>query len=85
MFNTFDKVLQSMNSDAEINKKYVFKYSTPNEYYDAVKKCHFTLSKTKVDDPDLFPYLDKDDGSPPWVGFFTSRAQLKKDIVSFNN
>lgn len=52
--------------------KYVFKYSTPGTYVDAVKKYDIKWP-TKYDD--MFPYSDHPDSY--WTGYFTSRPNHK--------
>ena len=65
-----------------INKKYgeyvTFKYSTPSDYIDAVKKYNVNWS-VKTDDG--FPYSDKKTVYGKWgywVGYFTSRPNSKE-------
>jgi len=51
---------------------YIFKYSTPSIYIDALKEKDVKWP-TKYDD--LFPYSDDPDSY--WTGYFTSRANDK--------
>lgn len=55
--------------------KFVFKYSTPGQYVDAIKKANIEWP-TKYDD--LFPLFSEEDHA--WTGYFTSRAN-NKDYV----
>jgi hypothetical protein len=52
--------------------KYHFRYSTPSDYVDAVKKHNVTWP-TKYDD--MMPYSDSPQNF--WTGYFTSRANDK--------
>lgn len=54
---------------------YIFKYSTPSIYIDALKEKDVKWP-TKYDD--LFPYSDDPDSY--WTGYFTSRANDKQLI-----
>jgi hypothetical protein len=48
--------------------KYLFRYSTPSDYIDAVATAEIEWP-TKYDD--MFPYSD--DGYSYWTGYFSSR------------
>lgn len=52
--------------------KFVFRYSTPSDYIDAIKR-HNVSWPTKYDD--MFPYSDAP--TQYWTGYFTSRANDK--------
>lgn len=52
--------------------KFIFKYSTPGIYVDAVKKAKVAWP-TRYDD--MFPYVSDPDHA--WTGYFTSRANNK--------
>lgn len=45
-FENLDNLISLMRSNEDFVSKYRIKYSTANEYYDAVKICDFPLSKT---------------------------------------
>lgn len=55
--------------------EYIFRYSTPSDYVDALKNHNVTWP-TKYDD--MFPYSDKP--TKFWTGYFTTRANLKEYI-----
>ena len=57
-YENLDKLIKLMRSKSEFAKDYNIKYSTPNEYYDAIKHCSFPTSKNETYDPDMFPYSD---------------------------
>ncbi len=52
--------------------KFNFRYSTPSDYVDAIKKYNVSWP-TKYDD--MFPYSDLP--TQYWTGYFTSRANSK--------
>jgi hypothetical protein len=68
-----DNMIDYMN--ANYNDTYIFKYSTPSKYVDAVAKYNVKWP-TKYDD--MFPYSDNPDGY--WTGYFSSRANDKELI-----
>ena len=68
-----DNMIEYMN--ANFNDTYIFKYSTPSDYVDALAK-HNVSWPTKYDD--MFPYSDNPDAY--WTGYFTSRANDKEYI-----
>jgi lysosomal alpha-mannosidase len=55
--------------------KYIFQYSTPSNYIDAIAATNYTWSTKKED---LFP-LEGDPASY-WTGYFSSRANAKSFI-----
>lgn len=68
-----DSLIKYMNENH--GDRYLFKYSTPSDYIDALakKKIHWP---TKYDD--MFPYADGPDAY--WTGYFTSRPNDKEYI-----
>lgn len=65
-----DNMIEYMNEN--YGDEYLFKYSTPSIYVDALK-AHDVTWPTKYDD--MFPYSDGPDAF--WTGYFTSRANDK--------
>jgi hypothetical protein len=65
-----DNMINYMNKHH--SDKYIFRYSTPSDYVDAIKK-HNVSWPTKYDD--MFPYSDLP--TQYWTGYFTSRANSK--------
>ena len=72
MFTQLDNMIEYMN--ANHGDKYYFRYSTPSEYIDAVRK-HDVTWPTKQGD--MFPYSSTHGGHDFWTGYFTSRANAK--------
>ena len=68
-----DNMIEYMN--LHHSDKYIFKYSTPSDYIDAIAKHNVTWP-TKYDD--MFPYSDSPDSY--WTGYFSSRANDKEYI-----
>lgn len=56
--------------------KYIFKYSTPSNYLDAINAIEDRKWPTKY--VDLFPYADIWDSF--WTGYFTSRPNAKSYV-----
>ena len=56
--------------------EFVFRYSTPSNYIDALKEYKEIKWPTKNDD--MFPYEDKPDSF--WTGYFSSRPNDKSLI-----
>lgn len=69
-FSYSDDMIEYMNK--HFSDKYTFKYSTVEEYLDAVHS-HNVSWPTKYDD--LMPLTSDPDKT--WSGFFTSRANAK--------
>jgi len=65
-----DNMIKYMNSIS--NGAVIYKYSTPSQYIDAVKKQNVKFS-VKTDDG--FPYSDNNNAY--WTGYFTSRPTDK--------
>lgn len=84
-FQNFDDFIKLLNSNPTFNKTYVARYSTPDEYIKATRgNCtEFPLGKNETDDQDMFVYSDGN--SMAWSGFFSSRPNLKKQIVDLSN
>jgi hypothetical protein len=72
-YASMDNMISYMNEN--YGDKYIFKYSTPSDYVDAVAK-HDVKWPTKYDD--MFPYSDSPDSY--WTGYFSSRANDKEYI-----
>ena len=70
MFQQMDNMIEYMN--ANHGDKYIFKYSTPSEYIDAVH-AHDLTWPAKTDD--FFPYGAG--AHDYWTGYYTSRANAK--------
>ena len=70
-FRHLDRMITFMNTHSGYN----FKYSTPEQYIDAIARKNIVWP-TKYDD--LFPYADHEDSY--WSGYFTSRPNLKSLI-----
>jgi len=68
-----DEMIEYMNKYHGDN--YLFKYSTPSDYIDAIRAKDVAWP-TKYDD--MFPYSDRPDSY--WTGFFTSRSNDKEFI-----
>jgi len=69
-YRSMDRMIDYFN--AHYADKWLFQYSTPSHYVDAVAASNYTFT-TKQDD--LFPYGDT---SPSWwTGYYTSRANAK--------
>ena len=68
-----DNMISYMNE--KHSDKYIFKYSTPSDYVDAVKKHDITWP-SKTDD--MFPYAAGTHDF--WTGYFTSRPNAKEYI-----
>jgi hypothetical protein len=77
--NAFQNYRNMDNMISYMNKyhgdRFLFKYSTPSEYVDAVAKADIEWP-TKYDD--MFPYSDNPDSY--WTGYFTSRPNDKEQI-----
>lgn len=65
-YQSLDNMIEYMNKNH--GDKYVFRYSTPSDYVDALAR-HDVAWPTKYDD--LFPYSDNPDAY--WTGYYTSR------------
>jgi hypothetical protein len=72
-YQQMDSMIEYMN--AHHSDRYVFKYSTPSNYVDAISKYDVEWP-TKYDD--LMPYSDSPDSY--WTGFFSSRANNKEYV-----
>ena len=70
-YQSMDNMIDYMNSHYQ--DKYLFKYSTPSQYVDALSTQTISLP-LKYDD--LFPYSDKPDAY--WTGYFSSRPNYKE-------
>lgn len=73
MYQNMDNMIEYMNK--KHSDKYIFKYSTPSDYIDAVKKHDITWP-SKTDD--MFPYGAG--AHDYWTGYFSSRANAKEYI-----
>lgn len=82
-FYNLDNLIKLASNTYSFSSKYKIRYSTPNEYWDAIKHCNFQVSKNETWDPDMYPYSDNP--GIVWTGFFTSRPNLKKTIIDFNS
>lgn len=71
-FMSMDRLVDYFNSHYS---DYQVLYSTPGIYLDAVKSQDLTYP-VKYDD--MFPYADGD--KDYWTGYFTSRANSKKQV-----
>mmetsp|Transcript_1042 Transcript_1042/g.1904 ORF Transcript_1042/g.1904 Transcript_1042/m.1904 type:complete len:329 (+) Transcript_1042:599-1585(+) len=69
-YHNMDGMISYMNE--HYGDKYLFKYSTPSDYIDALQKYQVQWP-TKYDD--MFPYSDSPDAY--WTGYFSSRANDK--------
>tara|TARA_B110000285_G_C14648364_1_gene390723 strand:+ start:163 stop:510 length:348 start_codon:yes stop_codon:yes gene_type:complete len=69
-----DKMIDYMNEN--YSDKYIFKYSTPSNYLDAINAIEDRKWPTKY--VDLFPYGDSWDSY--WTGYFTSRPNAKSYV-----
>lgn len=65
-YRNLDAMMEYMN--ANHGDQYIFKYSTPSKYVDAIKSYNATWP-VKYDD--MFPYSSAPDSY--WTGYFTSR------------
>lgn len=70
-FRNLDAMMEYMNS--HFSDRYIFKYSTPSIYVDALKQYNVSWP-TKYDD--MFPYSNE--GTSYWTGYFTTRPNLKQ-------
>jgi lysosomal alpha-mannosidase len=77
-YENMDFLINQMN--LLFKDKYVFQYSTPSDYIDALAKYQKNWNP-KYDD--LFPYSDE--LSSYWTGFYSSRANLKEYIKRASN
>lgn len=73
MYDSLDNMIKYMNDN--YGDKYLFKYSTPSDYVDALQK-HDVEWPTKQDD--MMPYSN--DWDDFWNGYYTSRANSKAYI-----
>lgn len=69
-YQMYDNLIEYMNRHH--GDKYEFRYSTPSDYVDAVKKANVTWP-VKFDD--MFPY--EDSPQEVWTGYFTTRPNDK--------
>ena len=58
--------------------KYLFKYSTPSQYIDAIKSLQSPQPRFPILTTDMFPYSTGD--VEWWTGYFSSRPNLKSSI-----
>lgn len=72
-YRNLDAIIDYMNNHHA--ERYIFRYSTPSEYVDALAKLDVKWP-TKYDD--MFPYSDSPNSF--WTGFYTSRPNLKDYI-----
>lgn len=72
-YQQMDSMIEYMN--AHHSDRYIFKYSTPSMYVDALKKYDIEWP-TKYDD--MLPYSDSPNAY--WTGFFSSRANSKEYV-----
>jgi hypothetical protein len=69
-YQNMDAMIEWMNENH--GDKYIFKYSTPSDYIDAIAALDIAWP-TKYDD--MFPYADNENSY--WTGYFTSRPNHK--------
>ena len=82
LFYNYDNMIKMMRDNESFSKKYKIKYSSPIEYYNEIKHCHFDGFKGEEWDPDMFIYAD--DEEVYWTGYFTSRPLLKQTLTDVN-
>jgi hypothetical protein len=70
-YRNIDAMMLYMNEHH--SDQYIFKYSTPSDYVDAIAKHNVTWP-TKQDDG--FPYSNS--ATSYWTGYFTTRPNLKQ-------
>lgn len=70
---SIDNMIEYMNE--HYSDKYLFKYSTPSDYVDALQKYEVEWP-TKYDD--MMPYSDGPDSV--WVGYFSNRPNSKQNV-----
>ena len=68
-----DRMIAYMNE--HYSEKYIFKYSTPSDYVQAVNKLN---RKWPTKSDDMFPYGDGPDYW--WTGYFSSRPNAKSFV-----
>jgi lysosomal alpha-mannosidase len=73
-YENMDKMIEYMN--ANHGDKYIFKYSTPSMYIDAINSIADREWPTKYED--LMPYGDDRDSW--WTGYFSSRPNAKSYV-----
>lgn len=73
-YENMDKMIEYMN--ANHGDKYIFKYSTPSMYIDAINSIADREWPTKYGD--LMPYGDDQDSW--WTGYFSSRPNAKSYV-----
>lgn len=78
-FAVLDKLIDFCNGYNKVNL--TFQYSTPMKYYDSLKAE--TQIEWPVLDRDFFPYWQR--GQIAWTGYYTSRADGKKQIKDYSN
>lgn len=85
VYQNLEEIIEYLNNNSTINKKYLFRQSTPKDYIAAVhqEKHKLTVQKNEEFDQDMFPYADFDENTKNisyWTGFYSSRPNFKKMI-----
>ena len=82
-FQYIDKFIEVLNNHFKevIGKDINIKYSTVNEYFDAVKNFNNGTIEFPVYKGDFLPYVEYEDGNyDHWVGYYSSTPVLKHMI-----
>lgn len=73
-YENIDRMIKYFNENE--SDRYIFKYSTPSEYFDAINKIEDHEWPTKFQDN--MPLVEPADSA--WTGFFSSRPNSKSQV-----